>query len=78
MAYSNEKAVTVFGGIGFLDALTLLFVALKLLKVIDWSWWWVLAPFWGQFALAIVGCVFIGLIYLFIAIGDAIFDKKHL
>ena len=78
MAYSNEKAVTVFGGIGFLDALTLLFVALKLLKVIDWSWWWVLAPLWGQFALAIVGCVIIGIIYLCAVIFDAIFDRKHL
>ena len=23
-----------------------LFIALKLLDKIDWSWWWVLAPFW--------------------------------
>ena len=23
------------------------FVVLKLAKVIDWSWWWVTAPFWG-------------------------------
>lgn len=78
MSYTNEKSVAVFGGIGVLDFLGLLFVALKLCKVIDWSWWWVTAPFWGQFALAIVGCVFIGIIYLIIAIGDAIFDKKHL
>ena len=26
--------------------LTLIFVVLKLLKVIDWSWWWVLSPIW--------------------------------
>ena len=32
---------------GFLGALTVLFVALKLTGYIDWSWWWVLAPLWG-------------------------------
>jgi hypothetical protein len=34
------------GGIGFTSALTILFVALKLTGVIDWSWWWVLSPIW--------------------------------
>ena len=31
-------------GIGFTGLLTLLFIALKLLGKIDWSWWWVLSP----------------------------------
>ena len=35
------------GGMGFLGALTILFVALKLTGYIDWSWWWVTAPLWG-------------------------------
>ena len=26
--------------------LTVTFVVLKLCKVIDWSWWWVLSPVW--------------------------------
>ncbi len=34
------------GGIGFSGALTILFIGLKLGKVIDWSWWWVLSPIW--------------------------------
>ncbi len=33
-------------GIGFTGALTILFIALKLLNKIDWSWWWVLSPIW--------------------------------
>ena len=33
-------------GIGFLTALGLLFIGLKLVGTIDWSWVWVLAPFW--------------------------------
>ena len=33
-------------GIGFFGALTLLFIALKLMGHIAWSWLWVLAPLW--------------------------------
>ena len=31
----------------FLSLLAILFVALKLTDVIDWSWWWVTAPLWA-------------------------------
>ena len=34
------------GGIGFMGMLAIVFIALKLMKVITWSWWWVLAPLW--------------------------------
>jgi len=34
------------GGIGFTGALTILFIALKLTGVIDWSWLWVFSPLW--------------------------------
>jgi len=34
------------GGVGFVGLLTILFIAFKLLGVIDWSWAWVLAPVW--------------------------------
>ena len=34
------------GGSGFIGMLTLIFILLKLLKVINWSWWWVLSPIW--------------------------------
>lgn len=45
--------------IGAINALTLIFVTLKLTGVIDWSWWWVLAPTWmslAAFILILVGC----------------------
>lgn len=32
--------------LGFFGVLTILFIALKLLGVIAWSWVWVLAPLW--------------------------------
>lgn len=31
-------------GIGFGGLLTIVFIVLKLTKVIAWSWWWVLSP----------------------------------
>jgi len=42
------------GGVGFLGLLTIAFIVLKLLGKIDWSWWWVLSPLWGDLALALV------------------------
>ena len=42
------------GGIGFTGLLTILFIALKLLGYITWSWLWVLSPMWIGFAIFIV------------------------
>ena len=33
-------------GVSFLELLQLAFIILKLCKVIDWSWWFVLMPTW--------------------------------
>lgn len=41
-------------GIGFTGALAIVFITLKLLHVIEWSWVWVLAPLWIPVALAIL------------------------
>lgn len=49
----NEKGESN-QGIGFFGALALLFIALKLLGVITWSWWWVLSPIWIGALLTIV------------------------
>ena len=42
------------GGIGFAGLLTIVFIVLKLCKVIEWSWIWVLSPLWISFGLAIL------------------------
>ena len=55
------------GGISFLGALFLIFLTLKLIHYIDWSWWWVTAPLWGGFAFAvaiIVGLCAVGIIVI--------------
>jgi hypothetical protein len=42
------------GGANLADLLTVAFVVLKLCHVIDWSWWWVLAPTWLGIPLGVV------------------------
>jgi len=32
----------------------LTFIVLKLCKVIDWSWWWVLSPLWISTGLVLI------------------------
>lgn len=54
----NKEVKTV--GIGFVDALTLLFIALKLTGCISWSWIWILSPIWISISfLAILAIVII-------------------
>lgn len=43
--------------IGFWGLLALVFIVLKLTKVIAWSWWWVLAPLWGVPVLILLGFI---------------------
>jgi len=48
------------GSSGFLSLLLVASIVLKLTNVITWSWWWVMAPFWGGIVLAVF--VFAGII----------------
>ena len=41
-------------GVSFWSLLAVVFITLKLLEVITWSWWWVLAPIWIPAAIAII------------------------
>ena len=61
---SKEQSVSYSGGIGFTGLLTIVFVTLKLLGKIDWSWWWVLSPLWISFLLVMVFFVILLIIEL--------------
>jgi hypothetical protein len=50
----SETTTSSSGGIGFAGLLTILFIGLKLGKVIAWSWWWVLSPLWIAAGLGII------------------------
>lgn len=49
---SNTQTAIV--GMGPLDLVTIVFITLKLCKVIDWSWWWVFSPLWIPLAILFV------------------------
>ena len=40
----NESKPIIVRGTSLPTLLTVLFIALKLCGIIDWSWWWVLSP----------------------------------
>jgi hypothetical protein len=40
--------------ISFIGLTTLIFVILKILNYIDWSWWMVFSPLWGSIVLVLV------------------------
>jgi len=42
---SDNKTVVV-SGFPFASILALIFITLKLIGMITWSWWWVLSPLW--------------------------------
>lgn len=41
-------------GLELASTLTLMFIVLKIFKVIDWSWWWVFSPLWIDFIVIIL------------------------
>lgn len=49
-------------GIGICGVLTIVFVVLKLVGVINWSWLWVLCPLWINILLTVIVLVIIAII----------------
>ena len=47
------------GGMGFLGVLQIVFIVLKLCKVITWSWWAVLMPLWIELVVIVGVLIFI-------------------
>lgn len=61
MSYSN---LSPSSGLSFPSILTLIFIALKLCKVITWSWLWVLSPMW--IVLSIYGIILIVILIIYL------------
>ena len=60
----NENK-NVYNGIGILGLLQVVFIALKVAKVIDWSWWLVFIPAWidiGIFLIIVIIAIIIAVI----------------
>lgn len=56
-----EKQI-ICKGPNILGLLGIAFVVLKLVGVINWSWWWVTLPFYGPVILLIIILIIVGLI----------------
>ena len=51
---STNKNVNIRLGGNLFTTLGLIFIVLKLLDIITWSWLWVLSPFWIPFVIVSV------------------------
>jgi len=56
-------------GMGIVSILTLIFIVLKLTKLISWSWVWVLSPLWITAVLTLI-------VFSLILIGGKIKKRK--
>ena len=61
----SENSSASSGGIGFCGLLTIVFIVLKLLGKITWSWLWVLSPLWIAWAICLIILLIFGIIKLF-------------
>ena len=68
----DKKTVVKFEGpsIDTLMVLTIVFITLKLINVIDWGWGWVLAPLWLPVALMVTVFLLLITAYIIIKILD--------
>ena len=51
---SDSKGGAAGGGIGISSTIGVVFIILKLCKVIAWPWLWVLCPFWIPLAVIVL------------------------
>ena len=62
---SRENSSGASSAVSLSTLLTVAFVVLKLCKVIDWSWWWVLSPTLISTGIGLLALIIIGIIYIF-------------
>lgn len=60
----------------FATVLTFIFITLKLLGKIDWSWVWVLSPIWIPFVLVVIIFVIVCLVNLVWNLIDNVQEKQ--
>lgn len=70
----EKNSVIISSGTSLTKLLTVAFVVLKLLNLIDWSWWWVLSPIWISIGLTII---IVGILFLIAWIADIIYDLRY-
>lgn len=74
---TQGSASVVRVGTGPLSLLGVAFVVLKLTDNIDWSWFWVLAPFWIPWLFIAMLFIGLGIVMLIVWLMDAHDDRKR-
>lgn len=59
----KDNKTTVSGGVGFTGLLQVVFITLKLMGIINWSWLWVLSPAWITIAIYVLLFVIVAIWY---------------
>lgn len=77
MKDDNHKTVRAgsTGGLSFASVLTLIFIVLKLVGVINWSWFWVLSPIIFSVGLGILAIVFFLIVAVIIGVIKGIIEN---
>lgn len=68
---SSSKSSSSGGGVGIPTVIQIVFIILKVVGVIEWSWFWVLSPTW----LSILVVIFV-LLIVFIAKVISVASRK--
>ncbi len=55
-------------GMSISSVVGIVFIILKLVGVIDWSWWWVTLPLWG--GIVLLGVLLVVILILTALLGD--------
>lgn len=71
---TRKEATT--SSVSFPALLGLAFIILKLTHHIDWSWWWVLSPFWLPLAIMFVIAFVCLIIYVVISAIENNHERK--
>ena len=58
-----NKGINININFSYIALLSVVFIVLKLLNVISWSWLWVLSPLWISFILFVVFSIVCIIIY---------------
>lgn len=70
----KKVVVNNSGGVSFVGLLAIVFITLKLIGIITWSWLWVLSPLWIGLAIVLGFIVIAGIIGGFVLLGAVIID----
>ena len=69
-----SENVQISGGCGLSSMLFIVFLILKLVGTIDWSWWWVTAPLWIPIVIVIIIVIIVLIIMLIVEVFKLIIN----